>query len=504
MFGAAAALVAALAAALPRPDGEPTFARDVAPIVYARCTPCHHAGGSAPFALASYRDVQKRAGQIGLVVRSGYMPPWKPEPGYGRFADERRLAPAELERLTRWIEAGAPRGDAAREPAPPPTPDGWQLGAPDLVLELPRPYAVAAEGLDVWRCFALPTGLDRDRYVSAVEIRPSNRRVVHHVILYVDGSGRAAAIGAESDELGLPGMCVDAVDATDQLAGWVPGMTARPLPEGLAMSLPRGAAVVLDTHFQPTGRVEHERTRVGLYFADGPPGRPATLVRLGASSINIPPGRADYRVTDALELPVEVEAIGVAPHAHYVGREVHAWAELPDGGVEPLIRIPDWDFAWQDLYRYAEPVALPAGTRVRVEFVYDNSRANRRNPHAPPRRVIGGPRSVDEMGGLWLQVVVAGEDELARLRAASRAHDAALVAEGGRTGVWWRYMVDRFDADGDGSLDAGEERAAGAFVDGLEDRPDELLAAFDADRDGALSDAERTEARRLVALWRGE
>lgn len=503
----AVARAPAVGCALPRPAPSapasgPTFAGDVAPIVYASCAPCHHPGGGAPFPLLTYDELHERRVEIRDVITSGFMPPWKPEPGYGAFAGERRLSDEELALLVAWLDAGAPPGDLDAAPPPPEYDHDWALGEPDLVVAMPEPFVVPAEGIDAFRSFALPVELPADRWVEAVEILPSNRPVLHHVVMYVDETGTARALDEADPGVGYAGMFAAGLADQPELAGWAPGLRPRRFPDGVSWRLPRRSEVVLDSHFQTTGRPEQITLRVGLWFADGPPRKPLGLVRLGVPSLNIPPGESDHVVRNDVVLPVDVEAVGIVPHGHYVCAETRCDAVLPSGERVPLIWIREWDFNWQDLYQFAEPVPLPAGTRIEMRFRYDNSAANPRNPHHPPRRVFDGARTEDEMAVLRVQVTCAsGADaQVLHEHAARRTLDRSGQLEG----ACWRFLVATFDADDDGSLDADEDAAATRYVEELAHDEELLTTVFDLDNDGMLTDDERAEARRLLALWHGE
>ncbi len=377
-----------------------TFARDVAPILYRHCAACHRPRDVGPFPLLTYEDARRRAGVIAEVTTRRYMPPWKAAAGYGKFQGERGLTAAEIATLRRWSEGGAPEGNPADLPSLPRFPEGWRLGPPDLAAGMAHPFPVAAEGPDVYQCFVIPLGLDRDRYVRALEFRPGNRRLVHHALLFADPAGVARRKGESYPCFGAPGFL-----PVRGLGGWTPGMPPITLPAGAELTLPKGSDLVLQMHFQPTGRVEREQSTVALYFTDTPPVKRLLDVPLGSNRIDIPPGERAYKVRDHFTLPVDVEAVGIIPHAHYLCRDMKGHAVLPDGTRKRLLWIPDWDFAWQDQYRYETPIRLPAGTRLEMEFTYDNSADNPRNPHHPPRRVVWGPESTDEMAGLHVQVI---------------------------------------------------------------------------------------------------
>ncbi len=411
-------LVAAAEGEEPRTETRPpTFARDIAPIVYARCAPCHRPGGAGPFPLLTYDDVRSRTRQIGTVTRSRYMPPWLPAPDRGRFADERRLTDEEIARIAAWIAAGAAAGDPADLPPAPTQVEGWQLGPPDMVVELEPAYPVPAEGQDLFRNLVLPLPVPATRYVRAIELAPGNPRLVHHAVMRTDETRSSRLQDAQDQEPGFGSMNMGDAKAPDgYLLSWTPGHAPSPGRPGFAWTLRPNTDLVLQLHLQPTGKPETIQPRIGLYFADGPPTGLVASVVLRARDLDIAPGEAAHTIQDEYVLPVPLDVLSIYPHAHYLGKRFEVWADLPDGSRTWLLEIDDWDFNWQDEYRYAEPVRLPAGARVHLTLVYDNSATNPRNPSAPPVRVKSGSRSVDEMGTLTLQVVPASAADLALLQ----------------------------------------------------------------------------------------
>jgi len=334
------------------------------------------------------------------------MPPWKPDAGKGEFRDERRLSAMELEKLQRWIADGAPEGDPRDLPALPTWQGGWPLGTPDLVVRMPEAYTVRANGADVFRTFVIPIPIDTPRYVRALEFRPGNARVVHHANLGIDRTRSSRQLDARDPEPGyVGGMVQDARYPEGQMLGWTPGQAPHPSPEGMQWRLEPGSDLVAQLHLQPTGKPERLQIAVGFYFTDTPPMRAPLGLRLGSETIDIAAGDRDYIVSDRYVLPVDVELLAIQPHAHNLARRMEASATLPDGVTRPLIAIADWDFRWQDVYRYASPMPLPKGTTIAMRYAYDNSAANVRNPHQPPARVVWGQNTSDEMGDLWLQLV---------------------------------------------------------------------------------------------------
>jgi mono/diheme cytochrome c family protein len=391
-----------------------TFSEHIAPTLYENCVTCHRPGEAAPFPLISYEDVSRRAKLIASVTTSRYMPPWHAEPGFGDFLDERRLTDAQIARIVEWVGQGTPRGDATKMPALPVFTDGWQLGTPDLVLQMPEAFEVPADGPDIYRNFAIPTGLTEDKWIRAVEFRPSARQAVHHALFQFARGGAAAELNGAGGKPGfggaMPARMVRAFAPAGGLGGWAVGTTPRFLPDNLSWTMNKGSDFVLQLHFHPTGKVERERSTIGLYFASAPPPRRVRDLSapglFGAlANIDIPPGEKAYVVKGSARTFANMRAYSVLAHAHYLAKEFKAIATLPDGTTRPMLWIKNWDFNWQDRYVYREPVDLPKGTRVDVTITYDNSADNPRNPCNPPRRVRFGLQSYDEMGTVSFQTM---------------------------------------------------------------------------------------------------
>jgi hypothetical protein len=400
-------------------DGSLTFNRDIAPIIFSRCSSCHRPGQAGPFDLLTYRDVKERASQIVKVTGSRYMPPWPPDAGYGEFVGDRNLPETEIHALAQWVRDGELEGNPDDLPAPPEWTYGWQLGEPDVLVELGDTYSLVADGLDVYRNFVIPIPLvgDEGSYVEAIEFRPDNNLVVHHAVIMLDASGRAEEHDRRDPGLGFSSMDFGDVQGPDgHFLGWTAGKTPRRDPD-LAWPLDLDAALVMQLHMLPSGKPEKVRPSVGLFLTDKPPTRQSALVRLSRKDLVIPPGDSAYYIEDRYVLPVDVEVISVYPHAHYLGTLIAAYALLPDGSKEWLIHISDnWDFAWQDEYRFAEPVVLPRGTELVAEFEFDNSSDNPFNPKEPPVTVYYGRGSLDEMADVMLQVVPGNARDLDVLR----------------------------------------------------------------------------------------
>lgn len=403
-----------------------TYAKHIAPIMQEYCQPCHRPGEVAPFSLMTYRDAYTWRKEIAKVVEARQMPPWKPLPGYGEFQGERRLTDEQVGLILKWVETGAPLGDPNDLPPPKKFNDGWKLGEPDIVFEMPEEYEVGPTGEDEYRHFVIPTNFDTDVYVRAIDIQPGNRNTVHHVIVFLDTTGRARQLDAADPKPGYeasggwPGFV-----PAGMLGGWAPGFSPSVLPPGTGYRLPKGADVVLQIHYYRTGKPEKDRTRVGIYLEKSPNPKPVGIAWLINPVFRIPAGAERHEVRAMWIAPRDVEVVAITPHMHLLGREMKVEAELPDGSKQVLIWINDWDFKWQDTYHYKTPVKLPRGTRVTVYAYYDNSEKNPNNPNKPPKDVTWGERTQDEMCLVFLHII--GEEGTGlRFGSGRRRTDALL------------------------------------------------------------------------------
>jgi tetratricopeptide (TPR) repeat protein len=404
-----------LADFVPKP---PTYAKDIAPIVWEACASCHRPGGPGPFSLLTHDDVRRHATQIVQVTRSRFMPPWKADAQDGPFVGQRRLSDREVTLIEEWAAAGAPAGNLPDAPVAAPRTDGWQLGTPDLVVTIPTAYTLQAEPTDVFRIFSIPLPIDGVRYVRGLEFLPGNAKVVHHANIRLDYTASTRTLDAADPAPGYDGLMPrTAVYPDGHFLGWTPGQLAPLVPSALAWTLQPGADLVVQLHMQPSGAIERVQPRLAFYFSKTPPTRTPAILRLGSQGIDIAAGNAAYAVSDSYILPVDVELQAVQPHAHYRARDVRGTATLPDGTTRSLIHIKEWDFRWQHVYRYESPLTLRKGTRLAMEYTYDNSEANPRNPDRPARRVYWGQRTVDEMGDLWFQLLPRNAADLAALNA---------------------------------------------------------------------------------------
>jgi mono/diheme cytochrome c family protein len=436
--------------AAPQATAPVTFADTIAPIVYANCVGCHRPGEAAPFSLLTYEDVAKRGSLIAQVTASRYMPPWHAEPGFGDFVGERRLTDAQIASIAAWVKGGMPRGNLQRMPPAPSFTDGWQLGEPDLVLEMPAAYEVPASGPDSFRNFVIPTGVTEDKWIRAIEYRPSARTVVHHAVFAAVPGGSLANRDGLDGRPGFGGLSAVGLVGGGQdsrgLGGWAVGGRAVPLPDGVAMRLDKGADFLLQLHLHPSGKPERERSLVGIHFADRAPAQELLTVEVPAlfaigKGLDIPAGATAYTIADSFELPAGIRVFSAAAHAHYLGKEFKATATLPDGSTRPLLWIRDWNFNWQDTYVYNEPFVLPKGTRIDVTIVYDNSADNPRNPISPPRRARWGEQSLDEMGAVALAYQLVDAGDRPAVNDALAARFKATVAAAGKEGTLGRFLA---------------------------------------------------------------
>jgi hypothetical protein len=394
----------------------PTFHRDIAPIVHAHCAPCHQPGQAAPFSLIDYADLKKRTRDIGDAVERRIMPPWLPDPADGPFVGQRSLSAGQIAVIQRWIEEGAPEGQSTG-PVTVPRPDGWQLGEPDLIVRMPEPYRLPADGPDVYRNFVIPIPVAARRYVKGVELQPGNPRIVHHAFMRIDTTRESQRRDAGEAGVGFGGLHTPPTAQTPegQFLSWQPGKQHTFIPRGLAWSLEPDSDLVLQVHLRPSGKAETLQSTVGFYFTDK--ARTNTPFKIGFRTfdIDVPAGATDHVIRETYTLAADVDVLSILPHAHYLGKKMEAVATLPDGRQHPLLRIANWDFDWQGDYLFQDPVFLPKGTTLSMVWHYDNSTNNARNPHHPPQQVRYGLQSSDEMAELWLQVLPRETNSLAAL-----------------------------------------------------------------------------------------
>jgi hypothetical protein len=391
----------------------PTFHRDVEPILQKHCQDCHRPGQVAPFSLLTYEQARKRASDIAAVTEERTMPPWPASTTEGGpFRDARLLSSAEIAVLSSWAEAGCPEGHSTDAPAARTFASGWALGTPDLVISSVQPYALEAAGRDEFRVFVIPSGLTEGKWISAIDIRPGNPRVVHHVLAAFDVTSQARAKDEADPDPGYRSFGGFGIFPSGGLGGWAPGKRPQALPDGVGRYLPAGSDILLQVHYHKSGKPETDATAIGLYFARKPVDKqihgaavtPPRASLLSRPELRIPPGADNHEVTGTWTVPYDAHLAAVAPHMHWLGKDFLLKATRPDGSKQTLIRIDDWNFNWQGTYDFVSPVSLPAGSRVEMVAHFDNSTDNPKNPNSPPREVRWGEQTTDEMCIGFLQL----------------------------------------------------------------------------------------------------
>lgn len=399
-----------------------TFNRHIAPVLFAHCAPCHRPGQSAPFPLLTYADAKKHARQIVEVTSRRYMPPWLPDGPHGEFLDDRRLTDLQLDLLRRWVDGGAREGAAADLPPTPQFPSDWPLGPPDLVVTLAEPYSLPADGSNVYRNFVVPLELKERHFVRAMDFRPRTA-AVHHALMAFDRTGTARRWDAKDPKPGFDGFTLPpGLESPPHYLGWHPGKQAVEVPRSLSWALEAGAELVLQLHLRPIGKPEAVAPQAAFYFTNEPPTNQPIKLNLTTYQISIAPGATNHVVRSSFTLAGDADVLAVAPHAHFLAREITGRARFPDGTRRVLLHIPEWDFNWQDSYRYTRPVFLSAGTALEMEVAYNNSAANPRNPNSPPQLVRYGLEANDEMAVLSLQILPRNQTAADRITDSLRPH----------------------------------------------------------------------------------
>jgi len=419
----------------PARRGELQFNKQIAAIVYQKCARCHYAGGVAPFPLTSLAEVRKRARRIKQVVGRRVMPPWLPDRCSPEFSGDSSLSNREKGMLEQWLAEGCREGDPRNAPPPPAPPPEWPYGPPDAVVQPAEAYKVPAEGPDEYRWFVIPTNYSDDRFVRLADIAPGSK-AVHHALIYADSSGGARALDEAEPGPGFATFGFPAFTPSSQFGQWEPGVGQHTLPDGIGYFLPRGADIVIQVHYHPTGKEETDLSRVALYFCNKPVEK-----QLRCLPIVVPPPVLKIRAGESnvvfwaeLEMPGDITVHQIFPHMHLLAHETAAAAFLPDGALAPIIRISNWDFRWQNVYALKTPLRLPKGTRVRLEGRFDNSAANPRNPNQPPKPVRFGLRTTDEMCMVSLLYTVDSENLIEGRRAGPNYPDTFFPQ-------WWRRIA---------------------------------------------------------------
>ena len=397
---AAATLAQQPAPVAPAVD-EVTFNRDVAPIFNKHCVACHRPGQMAPMSLLTHESARPWARSIQRQVTARTMPPWSADPGIGTWANDPSLSASEIATISRWVETGAAKGTTP-PPEPPSFTEGWQIGTPDLVLAIPRPFPVPATGLVDYQYIEIPTGLTEDRWIQAVEIRPTNRKAVHHALAFVKSPGLATPppAGRGDGTSCNEDFCGD-IEMHDArmgpiLAASAVGTNPEMYPQGTAKLLRAGSIITLQVHYTPYGEASTDQIGVGLVFAKESPAVQLKMVPFSKQGFTIPPRASDHAVEEYLEFKKDATIWSIGPHAHLRAKSWRFELIDPDGKVQPLLSVPKFDFNWQLVYRLAEPIPVRAGSRLHAVGVFDNSANNKSNPD-PDAVVKWGTMTGDEM-----------------------------------------------------------------------------------------------------------
>lgn len=379
------------------------FSEDIAAIIYNHCTPCHRPGEVAPFSLTNYTEVQSWASMIKYVTGIKYMPPWKPEQGVQTLRNENFLSSVEIQKIADWVDGGTPQGDPSLEPALPIFPSGSQIGTPDLILSFAQSYNHVGNNLDEYRYFVLPTGIARDTDLVALEVRPGNKRILHHTLIWADTTGTAAADDAATPEYGYESGSISASQLDAQLPGYVPGQKPLEYTLGIAQKLYAGTDLKLQMHYAPVSADETDSTTVNLFFAKQPATRYVNshiMVPLPGVLINGPfiiPANQVKEFHGIWNVTQDISMLGIGPHCHLLGQSWNVYAITPTNDTINLIKIGDWDFNWQGTFAFKQLIKLPQGSAIHAFAKYDNTTNNVLNPNNPPKLVSWGENTSDEM-----------------------------------------------------------------------------------------------------------
>ena len=440
-----------------KPSENITYSGEVASIVYKRCTNCHHPGTAAPFSLLTYEETRDRSSMIREVIVQRRMPPWSADPRYGHFSNDLRMTKKEIDTVVAWIDAGTPVGAREQIPSPPAehTVEGWMIGKPDKIIKMPKTFTVKATGTVQYQYFVTPTDFTKDMWVQAAEARPGNHAVVHHIIAFVREKG------SRQRQL-LP-----------SVGGYAPGEEPNVFPDGVGFKIPAGAEIVWQLHYTPTGKVEKDRSELGLIFCDTPPARRSR----GGLAINrrfrIPANAGNHKLSATARVWKDIELLTLMPHTHLRGKDFRYTAVYPDGRREILLNVPNYDFNWQHRYRFDRPIRLPAGSQIECVAHYDNSDQNPANPD-PTETVRWGDQTWEEMMiGFYTYVEPLPEDKQSSNDRSERARSLSRFARASRQSsvdsrqrssfsVLPEQTVDADVADDACSVDEADETEVGA------------------------------------------
>lgn len=362
-----------------RVEGTVTFTKHVASILQKNCQECHHAGTAAPFSLLTYEDAVNWSAMMKEVVLERRMPPWHADPRHGHFSNDRKLSKADINTIIEWVNQGTPEGKPEDAPPAKEFEEGWRIGKPDAIFELPKEVEIPANGTVPYKYFVTETNFKEDMYIEAAEARPGNRGVIHHIIVFYQEPGSKRGIAERN-----------------WIVAAAPGDEPLRLPAGVGRKIPAGSKLVWQMHYTPTGKPETDRSQIGLKFCKTPPEKISRVHGVQNQRFIIPAGNANYEVKSGHTLGKSVTLLGMMPHMHLRGKAFQYEAVYPDGKTEVLLSVPQFDFNWQNSYRLEKPLAIPAGTKIQCVAHFDNSAGNLANPD-PKNSVRWGDQTWEEM-----------------------------------------------------------------------------------------------------------
>jgi len=423
-----------------------TFNKEIAPLFFKHCADCHRPGEAAPFSALSYKDVRPWAKSIREKVTNRSMPPWHADPHTGQWANDRRLAQAEIDAVVAWVDSGAKEGEAKDLPPAPKFADGWTIGKPDMVIPLPETFTLEANGPDEYQYFEVDPGFKQDVYVQRAEARPDNRKIVHHIIAFVvppskdakrptltkeeleklrakmekesifyrDGFLQRVKLDAPvyDDGCAMPPSAKKDPSSDELgtlLCGYAPGMNQGIWEPGTVKKIPAGAKIFFQMHYSKVaGSVQQDRSSIGLIFAKTPPQKQLFTQPIANNYFKIPPGAENHTVTACWTAPANLHLVTLMPHMHLRGKSQKIEAILPDGSKRVLLDVPNYSFSWQTVYYAKQPIGLPKGTKLVVTSTFDNSAKNKYNPD-PTKVVRWGDPTYDEMMIGWIDYTLDGQ-----------------------------------------------------------------------------------------------
>ena len=379
-------------------DAKPTFGKEVSRIVQKNCEGCHRPGQIGPFSLTNYKEISAFKTEIKRVTQAHVMPPWSAVPGHGEFKNERRLSAEEIETLAKWVDAGAPMGNAKDLPPPVTYNDDWAFGKPDMVFTPSEQFELASSGVDEYRCFVIPSGLTEDKYIRGIEVRPGNRKIVHHVRVFADPTGQARKLDEADPAAGFDcSLGMTQAYKRISIGGWAPGMTPEMFDADLGRVFPKNTDVVMEVHYHKNGIKQKDQSSLGLWLHASEPARLQKSFIVANIGIRIPAGAERHEERASFTTPKDVIANTVMPHMHLLGNEMKVVATFPDGTVKELVWAKPYDFGWQTTYHFKEPIFMPKGTKLAVTAYYNNSESNPKNPNKPLKEIRFGEGTTEEM-----------------------------------------------------------------------------------------------------------